>query len=220
MIGKWVQQTRRTRQFLLALLLLTALFGSAPVIHAAIPNDCDRWIAEYKHFLLEKAALRKLNAARHRAQLKLTGIVHHPHPHLQRVSAPRPHRIGPLEALRRFQLQCDIGPPAPQPTYSTPVSSLLPPRPNTPTDLVFDTEVPVFDIPAQPTPTTPGGESPATPIYFGGSPGAPPVGVLPPSTPSPVPEPATWIYVLTGIFLAGWSLRSGRSYALNADRTL
>lgn len=167
---------RTIRWVAAAVVLCSAMSCVAPVLYA---SDCSRWIAEYKQGILQRRAARRLRAAKYR----LTALVHpaqpaHPH--------PKRRPMGPLEALRRFQIDCgDIETPeaAPRlpsvPVLPTPLIAQFPELP--PPDLGFPapTEVAENVPPLQQVPSN-----------------VVPIESVP--TPSPVPEPTSLALVLTG----------------------
>lgn len=171
------------RWIVFAIILCSAMSCIAPVLYAT--TDCSRWLAEYKQGILQRRAARRLRFARYR----LTTVMRrkppvHPHPML--------HRMSPLESLRRFQIDCgEIETPPPPPGPPLIKWPLLPVEP-TLTFISF-AEVP----PELPPPTTaeitvppvvpPLINVPTTPVETAS---APPVG--------PVPEPDTFLLVLTG----------------------
>jgi hypothetical protein len=188
-----------------AILLCSAMSCIAPVLYAS--NDCSRWLAEYKQGILQRRAARRLRAARYR----LTVMVRPPapvHPH------PLRHRMGPLESLRRFQIDCgELETPPPPAMANAPVIPPLPVEPRlefvsfaeVPPDLPPPGETPVgVETPPVPplinVPTTPIETTPLPPATGGG-------GV------SVTPEPASLVLVLTGAGLAFAEVRRRRHLA-------
>lgn len=173
---------RTTRSVVAAVVLCSAMSCVAPVLYA---SDCSRWIAEYKQGLLQKRAAKRLQAAKFR----LTAMVRPPQP---AVHHPMRRPMGPLEALRRFQIDCgDIeSPELPPQLTSVPV---LP----TPLNVEFP-EVPPPDLPLPPATEV----AELTPL----TPPVPPLNDVPLTTTpvesvpvaSPVPEPSSWALLLTG----------------------
>lgn len=177
---------KTTRWIAAAIVLCSAMSCIAPVLYA---SDCSRWIAEYKQGVLQRRAARRLRAAKYR----LTAFVHPQQP-VHHHPARRP--MGPLEALRRFQIDCgdlespELGPKAPTlPLLPAPLVVEFPelPPPNLPAPVltqVADEVPPLANVPTAVTP------------------------VESVSTPSPVPEPGSLFLVVTGAALAvGYSQR-------------
>ncbi len=164
-----------------AVVLCTTMSCVAPVLYA---SDCSRWIAEYKQGILQQRAARRLRAAKYR----LTVLVSPQHP-VHHYPMRRP--MGPLEALRRFQIDCgDLETPE-QPAR-------LPSIPVVPTPLMVEfPEVPPPDLP------TPAFTEVAEAVV-------PPLAEVPITTtpveyvsiPGPVPEPSSLLLVFTGASLA------------------
>ena len=177
---------RTTRWIVAAVVLCSAMSCVAPVIYA---SDCSRWIAEYKQGILQRQAARRLRAAKYR----LTALVQPAKP-VHRHPARRP--MGPLEALRRFEIACGdlespgLAPKVPSvPVLPTPLLAEFPelPPPNLPLPAlvqVSEAVPPLVDIP---TTTTPMESVP---------------------TPSPVPEPGSLLLVATGAALALASMKA------------
>lgn len=169
---------RTTRWIVAAVILCSAMSCVAPVLYA---SDCSRWVAEYKQGILQRRAARRLLAAKYR----LTALVHPARP-IHHHPSRRP--MGPLEALRRFQIDCgDLGEGSPR----LPLTPLVAP----PLAVAFPLE-PVPDLPL-PTPAEvaenvpvavpPLAEVPTTSIPSENVPSA-----------SPVPEPGSALLVLSG----------------------
>ena len=189
-----VRRSRRNRsvRWIVAAVILCSGAGCvAPALVAS--TDCSRWLAEYKQGILQRKAARRLRVAKY----QLTNLVHKPAP-----AHPRPlrHRMGPLESLRRFQIDCgDLAPP------ETPLQdAVIPPAPvephltfvslvETPPDLpppsqpMLSTVPPLADVPPVPVQNTPFGVS----------------GIVPAAT----PEPGSWLLVLTGAGAAAEVIR-------------
>lgn len=171
---------RTTRSIVAAVVFCSAMSCVAPVLYA---SDCSRWVAEYKQGILQRRAAKRLRAAKYR----LTTLVHPAQP-VHRHPLRRP--MGPLEALRRFQIDCgDLETPdlAPR-TPSVPLmpKPLLVEFPETPPP---DLPIPALTQVAEEVP--PLADVPTT---------STPVESVP--TPSPVPEPGSVYLVFTGIIVA------------------
>ena len=178
---------KRTARWIVAgIVLCSAMSCVAPVLYA---SDCSRWVAEYKQGILQRRAARRLRAAKYR----LTALVGQ-QPPVHHYPMRRP--MGPLEALRRFQIDCgDLETPGlpPQlpalPVVSAPLPVEFPdaPPPELPlpaiTEVAEATVPPLVEVPV----TT-------TPIEYVNVPG-------------PVPEPGSLFLVFTGACLALWGGR-------------
>lgn len=169
---------KTARWIMAAVILCSAMSCVAPVLYA---SDCSRWIAEYKQGILQRRAARRLRAAKFR----LTALVGPQHP-VHHYPMRRP--MGPLEALRRFQIDCgDLTPPPELP-------------PQLPTLPVVSAPLPV-EFPEVPPPDLP---MPAVTEVAEAT--VPPLAEVPITTtpieyvnaPSPVPEPSSLLLLLTG----------------------
>lgn len=172
------------RWIIFAIIFFSGLSCLAPVLYA---SDCSRWVAEYKQGILQRRAARRLRAAKYR----LTALVHQPEPVHKH---PMRHKMGPLEALRRFQIDCgDLEEPTPL------LKAQLPPLPVEPKPLMVEfPDTPPPDLPA-PALTEVAEVPPLTDIPL-----TPIVNV---SAPGPVPEPGTLVLVLTGALAGAEVLR-------------
>ena len=92
------RRAKATRALIFITLLISAASCLAPGLYAS--TDCDRWIKEYRQGILQRRAAWKLR----QAKAHLLQVVHRPKP----VTPHRHvrHQMGPLEALRRFQIDC------------------------------------------------------------------------------------------------------------------
>ncbi len=203
------------------LFLLLALTMIASASTGLASTDCEKWLAEYKKQLLQKASVQRALNARDRARSYAKKRVGHliapaaqPAPHPVRTSSVRPH-LTPAQMLKRFDLLCGElpveatnqvldGRMAPDEFISEvsmggPVDTEI----LGPNDTLIATE----DLP----PYTPSGVStgetssqPFSPIYgpipTGGGFIAPPAVTPPPVVPpvAPVPEPGSLLLILTG----------------------
>lgn len=208
---------------------LLLLFAFALVLTAAravnASTDCQKWLADYKKALADKASAPKLLAAKHRVKayahrkVLLLSTAAHPAPTPVRASHPRPH-LTPAQMLKRFDLLCGDLPvdAAPQvldarmsPDEFVSESALAAPleTEGSPEDstLIAENTPPGYD--GQGVNTEIPSSGPFNPVYGpgfpgGGSPGVfiPPV--VPPTAPpvappvAPVPEPGTLVFMLTG----------------------
>ncbi len=170
------RRSKSTQWIVLAMVLFSAMSCIAPVLYAS--TDCSRWLAEYRQGLLQRRAARRLRAAKYR----LTAIVHKPaHPH------PRPyhHRMGPMESLRRFQIDCgNLDQP-------TPLDAAMPPL------MPLDPKFVLLSMGEVPPELPPPGEVNVAAVV-------PPLADVPTtpvqvfSSPVVTPEPGSFLLVLTG----------------------
>lgn len=172
---------KTVRWVVAAIVLCTTMSCVAPVLYA---SDCSRWIAEYKQGILQRRAARRLRAAKYR----LTALVGPQHPvhHY-----PMRHPMGPLEALRRFQIDCgDLETPE--------LTAKLPTLPVLAAPLVVEfPEVPPPDLP---TPAITEVAEAVIPPLVDVPTVASPVAYV--NAPGPVPEPNSLILVFTGASVA------------------
>jgi hypothetical protein len=175
---------RTVRAIVTAVLFCSAMSCVAPVLYA---SDCSRWVAEYKQGILQRRAAKRLRAAKYR----LTALVRPPQPV---VHHPMRRPMGPLEALRRFQIDCgDIEAPPELAAKLPTLPVIAPPL--------------VAEFPQVPPPELP---FPAVTLVAELTPPVPPLNDVPVTTtpfetipvPTPVPEPGSLILVATGAMLA------------------
>ena len=171
------RRNKSTQWIVLAMVLFSAMSCIAPVLYAS--TDCSRWLAEYKQGILQRRAARRLRAAKYR----LTAIVHkpaHPHPH------PLHHRMGPMESLRRFQIDCGDIDQSP-----TPLDAAAPPL------LPLDPKFVFLSMAEVPPELPPPGEANVGAVV-------PPLADIPTtpvqslSAPTVTPEPGSFLLVFTG----------------------
>ena len=207
------------RKPLFLLLVFALIVTTARGVSAS--TDCQRWLADYKKALADKASTQKLLAAKHRARayahrklVQLTTPAPHPAP--TRISSVRPH-LTPAQMLKKFDLLCGELPVDPTPqvldarmapdefisemSMGGPVDLDSAPGDET---LLAENTPPEYDGP--PANTEVSSSGPYYPVFgpapgIGGGPGPiviPPV--LPPVVPpvAPVPEPGSIVLVLTG----------------------
>ncbi len=182
------RRNRTTRLIVLAVVLCSGLSCLAPVLYAS--TDCSRWVAEYRQGILQRRAAHRLHAAKYR----LTSLVRPAAPVHKR---PLRHSMGPLEALRRFQIDCgDVD------EAMTPAGPVLPSLPVFPKPL--DVSFPEVAPPELPAPADTEVAEVVPPLTT--VPAVPPFdsGV---SLPGPVPEPSSLVLVLTGALVMGESVR-------------
>ena len=210
-------QVKRMRRLIYLLLLISFVSISATCVNAS--TDCERWFAAYRQELAHTRSVQRIAAARRRARLyaqrKLAGYVA-PNPK-PKVLARGP-RMTPRQTLRHFELACGV---LPEEGADTPVIAEETPGPldehalNDGVDLLpagFDQMIAENDVPTPPPtegvgpPSFPsvGGPPIYTPPFTGG---LTPPHVTPPPPPV-VPEPSTYILMMTG--MAG-ALRSDAS---------
>ncbi len=210
------------RKPLFLLLIFALIVTTARGVSAS--TDCQKWLADYKKALADKASTQKLLAAKHRARAyahrKLVQLTTPatPHPMPTRVSSVRPH-LTPAQMLKKFDLLCGELPVDPTPqvldarmapdefvsemAMGGPVDLDAAPGDDT---LLAENAPPAYDGP--PANTEVSSSGPYYPV-FGPAPGAfggaPPF-VIPPSPPvtpiappvAPVPEPSSIVLLLTG----------------------
>ncbi len=176
---KGSSRRKTMRTVVTAIALCSAMSCVAPVLYA---SDCSRWVAEYKQGILQRRAAKRLRAAKFR----LTAMIRPPQP---AVHHPMRRPMGPLEALRRFQIDCgdvetaDLPPQLPDmPVLPVPLTVEFPAVP--PPDLPVP---PITEVAELIPPVPPLGEVPVTTTPFESVP-----------VPAPIPEPSSWALVLTG----------------------
>ncbi len=192
--------------------LLIAVSAGGVRTLAASP-DCARWIRDYQQGLAKRAALAKKHVV-HAAK----GL-HVPRPRMVNASAPvhrlRPAKLSPQEMLKRFRVLCgddlpnepmDVSfvpasldalliPPANFNDYGTPLTDLGSPVSFSPTpagDNGTGTSQPVTGATTN-TPGLPVVSTPVVPIIP-----TPVTPIVPVNTVSPVPEPGSFVLLLTG----------------------
>jgi hypothetical protein len=216
------------------LILLVSVVGvSATCVNAS--TDCERWFATYRRELAHTRTLQRIAAAKRRAKLyaqrKLAGYVPKPKPKVVLAKGPK---MTPKRALHHFDLACGVLPEdesdPPLIAVETPLPfiserslddgpGLLPPDFR---HMIAENELPPPPFVGPPDYPTGGGPPIYNPPYTGGitSPGGggpgrsvpppdnppPPGNPPPPSTPD-VPEPSTYIFMLTGLAGAAGEIR-------------
>jgi hypothetical protein len=201
------------------LLLLVFVVGtSARCVNAS--TDCERWFIAYRNELAHTRNVQRIAAAKRRAKLyaqrKLAGYVPKP------VAKPRPHvargpRMSRPAALHRIDLACGVLPESSsvEPTISEETPAEFIPQEPLPDEIGL---LSGFDGPgtlvAENTPSAPVfSQSPpvggGAPIYV--PPFTTPVGgTTPPGPPSVVPEPGSYVFMLTGLVGAAGAIRRRR----------
>lgn len=202
--------------------LLTSALIVSTARGVSASTDCQKWLADYKKALADKASTQKLLAAKHRAHayahrklVELTTAAT-PHPVPTRVSSVRPH-LTPAQMLKKFDLLCGELPvdPAPQVldarmspdefvsemAMGGPVDLDAMPGDDT---LIAENTPPEYEGPSANTEVPSSG--PYYPVFgpgpsFGGGNFTPVV--IPPTPPvappvAPVPEPSSIVLLLTG----------------------
>jgi hypothetical protein len=216
---------------LIYLLLLVLVVGiSATCVNAS--TDCERWYVTYRQELAHTRSVQRAAAAKRRAKLyaqrKLAGYVPKPKPTVVRASAPRMTR---KQTLHHFELACGVLPE--DETDAPLIAEEVPPKfsdhplnddldliPTGIDDTIAENDVPPF--PVDGLPPAGGGAPIYTPPFTGAvTPSGSPRGGVPPSTPGnptppggpdspppPVPEPSTYVLMLTGLAGAAGAARS------------
>jgi hypothetical protein len=210
-------------------LLLLVLFVSVSATCVNASTDCERWFAAYRNELAHTRNVQRIAAAKRRAKLyaqrKLSGYTPKPKPKVVLASHPRTRK----ETLHHFNLACGV---LPEDDVDEPVIAEETPEPFTPHLLndgfdplpsSFGELIAEDDVP--PTPFTEGASpdypsSGGPPIYIppftggvtpsGGTPGT--TSTVPPGNPTTpvvpdVPEPASYVFMLTGMIGAASAFR-------------
>jgi hypothetical protein len=208
-------------------LLLLVLFVSASATCVNASTDCERWFVAYRQELAHARSVQRIAAAKRRAKLyaqrKLSGYVP-PKPKLVPAKSPRMTR---QQTLHHFELACGVLPAdesdgpviaeeTPPPFNEHPLNDGIDLLPNG-----FDQMIAENDVPPPPDQNLPPDSGPPvyTPPFTGGitPPGTPGTGTtVPPNnpgTPQPppgapdVPEPSSYVLMLTGIAGAAGAIR-------------
>lgn len=193
-------------------LLLLVLFVSVSATCVNASTDCERWYIAYRSELAHARSLQRIAAAKRRAKLyaqrKLAGYVA-PKPKLVLANAPRMTR---KQTLHHFELACGV---LPEESVDGPVIAEETPAPFDehasndgidllPTglgDMIAENDVPPY---TGSSPSYPSGGGPPiyNPPFTGGiTPSTPPV------PPPAVPEPSSYILILTGMAGAAGEIR-------------
>jgi len=211
---------------LIYLLLLVSFVGiSATCVNAS--TDCERWFVAYRRELAHTRSLQQIAAAKRRARLyaqrKLNVVTQpKPKPHLVLAKGPRMTR---KQTLHHFELACGV---LPEDESDKSVISEETPAPyhharsSGPQDSVDLMPAAVEETIAEndppPTPTgfttysPPGGTPLAYPPFTNGPPSPqssnPPDNPPPPDNSPPVPEPTSYVLMLTGLAGVAGAVRS------------
>ena len=214
------------RRLIYFLLLVLFVSVSATCVNAS--TDCERWFVAYRQELAHTRSVQRIAAAKRRAKLyaqrKLDGYVApKPKPRLVLAKSPRMTR---QQTLHHFELACGV---LPEDQSDGPVIAEETPAPfdahalNDGVDLLpngFDQMIAQDDVPPPPGQDYPSGGGPPIyePTFTGGV--TPPGGhtsgtgtTTPPNNPGPppvvpdVPEPSSYVLVLTGIAGAAGAIR-------------
>jgi hypothetical protein len=195
-------------------LTLLILFVSASATCVNASTDCERWFVAYRQELAHARSVQRIAAAKRRAKLyaqrKLAGYVApKPKPKLIRASSPRMTR---KQTLHHFDLACGVLPEesadAPIISEETPapfdgrgLSDEIDLVPAALGNLIAENEVP-------PPPSTSGSPSNGgPPVYVPPFTGGVTPPVVPPPPPPVVPEPSSYILILTGLAGAAGEIR-------------
>jgi hypothetical protein len=209
----------------LTYLLLLVFFVSISATCVNASTDCERWFAAYRAELAHSRNLQRVAAAKRRARLYAQRKIAQVQPKPKPVLAKGP-RMTRKQTLHHFNLACGV---LPEDAVDEPViaEEIPPPFPEHPlndgVDLLpsgFGDMIAQEDLPSPPftegdSPNTPSGPSIYTPPYTGGltSPGGGHPGggtTVPPGTPPvtpAVPEPASFVLLLTGMAGAAGAFR-------------
>ena len=209
------------RRLTYLLLLVSFVSISATCVNAS--TDCERWYASYRSELAHSRNLQRVAAAKRRARLyaqrKISQI--QPKPKVVLAKAPRMNR---KQTLHHFNLACGVLPEdsADEPTIAEETPPALTEHPlNDGVDVLpsgFGDMIAQDDLPPSPltdggSPGIPSGGGPPiyTPLFTsaltppgGGQPGT--GTTVPPVTPD-VPEPASFVLLLTGMAGAAGAFR-------------
>lgn len=203
------------RRLIYLLLLVVFVSISATCVNAS--TDCERWFAAYRQELAHTRSVQRIAAAKRRARLyaqrKLAGYVA-PKPKLVPAKGPRMTRH---QTLHHFELACGV---LPENESDTPVIAEEAPvapfverpftdgdgvdlLPATDGELIAQNDVPPAPSTAGSAPSfpSPGGPAIVTPPFTG------PPGSNTPVPPPAVPEPSSYILVLTGLAGAATEVR-------------
>jgi hypothetical protein len=198
----------------LVYLLLLVLFVSVSATCVNASTDCERWYIAYRSELAHTRSLQRIAAAKRRARLyaqrKLAGYVP-PKPKLVLAKSPRMTR---KQTLHHFELACGVLPEesadgpviaeeTPAPFDEPATNDGIDPLPTGLGAMIAENDVPPFTSESSPGYPSGGGAPISTPPFTGGI--TPPSG--PPVTPPIVPEPASYILVLTGMAGAASEIR-------------
>jgi hypothetical protein len=199
------------RRLIYLLLLIMFVSISATCVNAS--TDCERWFAAYRQELAHTRSVQRIAAAKRRAKLyaqrKLAGYVA-PKPTLVRAKSPRMNRH---QTLHHFELACGVLPEdesdtpviaeeTPAPFAEHPLNDGIDLLPSVPDGLIAENDSPLAPSTNGSSPSFPSGGGPAvvTPPFTG------PL-ATPPVTPPAVPEPSSYILMLTGLAGAAGEVR-------------
>jgi hypothetical protein len=196
---------------------------SATCVNAS--TDCERWFAAYRAELAHSRNLQRIAAAKRRARLYAQRKIAQVQPKPKLVLAKGP-RMTHKQTLHHFNLACGvlpedsadepvIGEETLEPYIAHPLNDGVDLLPAGLDDMIAEDNVPLPPFTEGVSPDTPSGPSIYTPPYTGGltSSGGggsgsgttvPPV--IPPVTPE-VPEPASFVMLLTGMAGAAGAVR-------------
>ena len=209
----------------LTYLLLLVMFVSISATCVNASTDCERWFAAYRAELAHSRNLQRIAAAKRRARLyaqrKIAQI--QPKPKLVLAKGPRMTR---KQTLHHFNLACGVLPEdavdepviseeTPEPYLAHPLNDGVDVLPSGFGEMIAEDDVPTPPFTEGSSPNTPSGPSIYTPPYTGGltssGGGQPGSGTtVPPGTPPvipEVPEPASFLLLLTGMAGAAGAFR-------------
>jgi len=207
-------------------LLLLVLFVSVSATCVNASTDCERWFAAYRNELAHTRNAQRIAAAKRRAKLyaqrKLSGYTPKPKPKLVPASHPRTRK----ETLHRFNLACGVLPEdqvdepviaeeTPIPFTEHPLNDGIDPLPSDFGEMITENDLPPTPFTDGTSPDYPSGGGPpiyAPPFTGGFAPGGGTPGggtTVNPTTPvaPEVPEPASYVFMLTGMIGAASAIR-------------
>jgi hypothetical protein len=211
----------RMRRLIYLLLLVMFVSASATCVNAS--TDCERWFATYRQELAHTRQVQRIAAAKRRAKLyakrKLAQLQTPAKPKLIRARAPRMTR---KETLHHFELACGILPEddtdepviaeeTPSVFNEHPLNDGVDLLPVPEGDLIAENDSPSFDNQGTSYSSPSGGSPVYVPPFTsgvtpsGGGPGGgttvqpPPPPVTPPPVTPDIPEPSSYILMVTGL---------------------